>query len=146
MDDPLPVAKGREVSTKPLLKSSGAPGLDGSTVAPGAEGYEVGAHQLIHSPELSACEKVLEPALDDISMISRCWRVGMLISPLACYQSPSHCGARRGAPQCGSGAYSPECVEVEFSVLRLEGVSGVRKAFDLRLCFIGYLGADESRP
>ena len=70
MDDPLPVAKGREVSTKPLLKSSGAPGLDGSTVAPGAEGYEVGAHQLIHSPELSACEKVLEPALDDISMLA----------------------------------------------------------------------------
>ena len=30
--------------------------------------------------------------------------------------------------------------------LRLEGVSEVRKAFHLRLCFIGYLGADESRP
>jgi V8-like Glu-specific endopeptidase len=37
-------------------------------------------------------------------------------------------------------------MEGKFSELRLEGVSEVRKAFHLRLCFIGYLGADESRP
>ena len=82
MDGPLTVGKGREVPTKPLLKSTGAPGLDGSTIAPGAVGDEVGAHELIHSPEVSACEKVLEPALDDISMFAG-WDVDLAFGLLS---------------------------------------------------------------
>jgi hypothetical protein len=65
VDGPLTLGKGGEVPTKPLPESIGTTGLDGATVAPGAVGDEVGGHESLYRREVTSCEQVLEPALDD---------------------------------------------------------------------------------